>query len=380
MQSNRQFSRWCLLSAVMVCSVTMAVFVLQGPMYVANGAGQRKKIVARLPTERNEPLRIRTVRANGRRIISGRPYYSNDDWLNDLTVRIQNRSERTIMLAAIQLQFPRPAGSGGPIVIDDINYGNRDLLTRQAVPQERSDGLAPGQTADVKLSSNDLQAIKVALIENGYPLSIEKLSLRISSVIFDDDTMWMAGSRLERDPSDSKTWINVELTNLSKSTPALTSSKSPFDVNANNPESLSDQLKGRSWSFGFLSDGPTKALFLPISYRPIPAAQSGCYQFIGATNEDCGVPGHACTYRKAWVNQTFGGYYLADCSAICSSNCGWHSSKVENPCSGGGGGGSGGGGSGGGGENNTCSSDWDCDFGYSCNSEGYCEDDSMLNQ
>jgi hypothetical protein len=29
----------------------------------------------------------------------------------------------------------------------------------------------------------------------------------------------------------------------------------------------------------------------------------------------------------------YGGYYLADCSAQCSNSCGWHNSKVENPCS-----------------------------------------------
>lgn len=51
----------------------------------------------------------------------------------------------------------------------------------------------------------------------------------------------------------------------------------------------------------------------------------------------------------------------------------YRTTSVKNTCSGVGGGG-GGGGKGGGQEGDSCFSESDCDFGFSCNDSGYCDE------
>src|SRR5436305_15098386 len=75
------------------------------------------RTIARLPIERNEPVRIRVVRVKGEKVFHERTFVAEDDWLSWLTVTIKNRSDKAILSAAIDLQFPRPPGSEGRIAI-----------------------------------------------------------------------------------------------------------------------------------------------------------------------------------------------------------------------------------------------------------------------
>jgi hypothetical protein len=218
------------------------------------------------------------VKVKGRKIRSNERFASDEDWLSGLTINIKNRSDQAIRLAAIQLQFPRPSGSEGPIAIADIYYGNRALLTRLPIMSERSPGLAPGEAVDIELSDSELDAIEMMLGDTGYSASIETVDLRISNVIFEDDSMWEAGTRLQRDHNEPRTWSNVEFSSLTKTRLGT--------VSSSRGSSVRDGYK----LFGYPSPSPIERLF---SHAPASPPQSGCYQFVGATNEDCGVVGHA---------------------------------------------------------------------------------------
>ena len=384
MRFQRPISLWWWLGGGTIVAGLFVVSVFPGHMHAATATQEwRERTVRRLPVERNEPLAIRKVKVKGESAFSNRKFLSDEDWLIGLTIQIRNRSKQAILLAAIQLQFPRPSGSDGRILIDDIYYGNRALLRRPPTTADLSAGIAPGQTADIQLPATELEAIRMALAGTGYPSSIEKVNLRISSVIFEDDTMWGGGSHFKRDHNDPRTWVDPEPP-LAKAGSAPTSepTKSPLRNGTTFGPQTNQRFRTSDWSFSNPSPSPLQRLFSHASYRTASPPQSGCFRYLPPTYPSCDVVGHTCTYRKARVTSESGGYYLGACSALCSGDCGWHDSQVENPCSPGGGGAGGGGEGGGGGGydgNGSCYTDSDCDFGYYCGDGFMCTEDEFLN-
>jgi len=70
-----------------------------------HGAQQpiKHRTIARLPLERNEPVRIRAVKVKDIRVRHGQKFVADDDWLSGLTVTVKNRTDKTITFAAIDL-------------------------------------------------------------------------------------------------------------------------------------------------------------------------------------------------------------------------------------------------------------------------------------
>lgn len=169
----------------------------------------RERVIRRLPVEQNEPIGLTQVKVNGERVFAKKAFLADDQWLKGLVISVKNRSDKLILFASIQLQFPRPTGSQDPMVIDDMFYGNRALQTRPPTPDERLTGIAPGETVEIRLSEQQYVDLTQLLIMTNYSLSVEKVDLRIDSVIFEDDTMWTRGAITRRDPSDPSTWRNV---------------------------------------------------------------------------------------------------------------------------------------------------------------------------
>jgi hypothetical protein len=210
--------------------------LLLGAFYVAARAHEpsqliQQRSIARLPIERNEPVSIRAVKVNGRKVFRNKKFVADDDWLRGLTIDIKNRSNKVILFATIQLQFPRPPGSEGQIAVDEIFYGNYELFIRQPSAAERLQGIAPGETAEIKLASDEVEGIRILLAGNGYPASPERLDLRIGMVVFDDNTMWERGSRLRRDENSPRHWAAIEQPASSNRTSFETStSKTSFEA------------------------------------------------------------------------------------------------------------------------------------------------------
>lgn len=152
---------------------------------------------------------------------------------------------------------------------------------------------------------------------------------------------------------------------------------------AKSESSSQSDLAGRwslSSSFGCLP-GMT-SFFLPVSYSSQPPTT--CNEWLGSTYPGCGSYrwcGAECRYVQDSLTTTAGNYFLGQGAALCETvacpgDSGnqpctntYRTTWVKNTCSGGAGGGGGGGGgledfNNGYGE--SCSSDWDCDFGYTC--------------
>lgn len=82
---------------------------LLGTTDVGSKASSLKQVsFSRLPREKNEPIRIRAVKVKGRKLRSNENFFSNGDWLDDLTITIENRTNKRILFASIDLIFSAP--------------------------------------------------------------------------------------------------------------------------------------------------------------------------------------------------------------------------------------------------------------------------------
>jgi len=363
------------LCLVILTSLAFGIFYASRKV---RGAQQNTKYrnIARLPIERNEPIRIRVVKVKGAKVFNRQKFLAGDDWLGGLTVTIKNRSEKAIVFAAIDLQFPRPLGSEGRIAIDEVEYGNRALLTRRARTDERLSRIAPGQSVDLALPPLQVNAIGFLLTATGYPASIETLNLRVGHVIFEDDTMWYGGSYRQRDPTDSTIWVNEEQSAKNHSSER---GRVRSVMGSTRSNGLSkDGLAGRwNLSTSFEELAGTKALFSPVAY--ITKAPTACFDLGPTAYPGCGTYrwcGGECRIVKDTLTTDPGNYYLLPASGRCraidcvtgvNQDCTTTQDTVAaNACTGVGGGGGGGGPVGFDNSEQSCTSDWDCDFGYHC--------------
>jgi hypothetical protein len=167
----------------------------------------RERTISRLPVEQNELIGLTAVKVNGERVFAKKPFLADDEWLKGLVVSVKNRSDKRILFVSVQLQFPRPIGSQETLSIFDISYGAWALQTRPPTNEERLTGIAPGETMEIRMSEQRYNSLRQFLNETLYPSSIDKVDLRINSVIFEDDTMWTRGTEARRDPSDPTSWV-----------------------------------------------------------------------------------------------------------------------------------------------------------------------------
>lgn len=183
-----------------------ASIFLENPRFIVSAVRQQARLIHRIPVEEGEPIVITNVKVNGKEISLDDEFTAADDWMKSLVITVKNRSDKRILFVSLGLRFPRPPGSQEKISISDMPYGNEELLARAPTQQERSAGFSPGQSVDIQLNPKTFEDLKNFLSATGYPLSIDTLDVKISQVIFMDDTMWAGGRVRRRDSKDPSSW------------------------------------------------------------------------------------------------------------------------------------------------------------------------------
>ena len=164
--------------------------------------GQEKERAIEIYKWRNEPIKLLSVKVDGKEIVSKEKFVNKrDDWFSGLTVEVENTSDKTIANIRIALGFPNePVLKGNP-ARDYIAYGTREL----SEPNLSEPPLKPGEKAVLKIK--DYESLRDFLDRVGHSKDIGgELRIDIESVLFTDDTMWSAGQILRRDPDDPKIW------------------------------------------------------------------------------------------------------------------------------------------------------------------------------
>lgn len=275
-----------LITLISICVMLGAHIFIRDSSYAAGAVQQpRGRLIKQLPISGNHPLVITEMKVNGRPVSFGEKFDADDDWLKNLVISVENRSDKRILFASIQLQFPRPPGFHEKISLSDIPYGNREIEIRPPTQAERLVGIAPGQTVNMQLTSERFNGAREMLVATGYGSSIDNVHLRVNSVIFEDDTMWKMGRILQRDPNEAGRWNVVQSDSTGVGNSTSLRSRKPRLVTSRlfgaNPS-----VRGLYWS---LHNRSIERLFSHVFSRSASPPQTVCFDYLtrSAPNAAC---------------------------------------------------------------------------------------------
>jgi hypothetical protein len=167
----------------------------------------KKKTISRWPTRLVYPVDITELKTKGKAVKADEEFDGDTDWLQNLTFKLKNKSDKTITYIVLDIDFPETRAVGdGSISQHQITLG-RD-------PENKFGGtplnFLPGESMEVPLAP-EYNSIKTSL---GRRLPLENVSnvlVRLHQVMFDDETLWSSGNLYRRnpDPNGYPKWIQI---------------------------------------------------------------------------------------------------------------------------------------------------------------------------
>ena len=152
----------------------------------------------------NEPIAITDIKVADKAISFGDKLDGDEDWLKDVSFKIKNISDKPIVYAEIDLEFPETKSSGN-LMVYPIQLGQRPgLPNRNQEPLY----LPPGETLDIQLPSK-YDAIKRFINHRQQMSDIHRGVVRIGFVVFSDMTGWDTGTALRQDPHKPTRFIPI---------------------------------------------------------------------------------------------------------------------------------------------------------------------------
>jgi hypothetical protein len=343
------------LLAVLFFMVTFALKLTSSAVVASNQLQEQNaqsfRVLRNFPGFKNTPIRISSVKYNKNELALDSKFLADDQWLKQIDVEMENISGKNIIAVEFVFLVDVP-GRPNPVGLP-VSYGTVDIISDNYTKR----GVIPGiEGADALGKFNSFRKIVQggksvltvrqdtfdALKESVDSLAlITSASLYISSVVFDDKTMWKGGEILVPDESSPELWVPQQDTSTSKGQLPFKSAPSSIDTAAcicGAPQTNNNEVC--------------------CSVNEVPGGS--CASFYHHDTLNCNSGNSKCTtYDSVWHCKCF------EPREACR-NCAY------SPCdSGGGGGGCA-----------TCSSQGDCDspncpigMGYWCDTGmngGYC--------
>ncbi len=148
------------------------------------------------------PVKITLIKTKKRAIEDNKKFTDDDDWLQGLTLRVNNRSDKIVTYVGVHLGFDRTADqesglpAGWPL---DHGFDPFRLDPEDAIPAPTIVPIASGSDAEIILTDNDYAELRKSLAEIGFPASRKRVSLDVDVVGFSDGTAWNMGHLFRRD-------------------------------------------------------------------------------------------------------------------------------------------------------------------------------------
>lgn len=164
----------------------------------------RKKTIEKAFT-RNDVVEFSQIRVAQKLVEPGKPFDEDDEWLNKVSVRVRNISNKPIVYLSVNFDFPETKSTGSQMTYP-VSFGQQP---GSRFPQKKDPlFMMPGDSFEISLLP-DYAKMK-SFVERRHQISqIKKAELRVHFVIFADRTGWAAGNFYKQDPNDPDHYINV---------------------------------------------------------------------------------------------------------------------------------------------------------------------------
>jgi hypothetical protein len=211
-QKGRKLMR-ALLNGLMV----IALFGLGLPAVTHTYSQQTRERVIEKAFQPNEPMDLEDVQVrgalNGRESVKiGTKFHGDEDWLKGLTVRLKNKSGKSIVYAEVYVYVPTSETEDKPIRLS-LRYGVIPLSPSDTITLGQSKSISHGASVTLALSDDEYDQAKGILREKNAKVDFTRTEMRIGMVVFDDDSAWKNGREIRRDPSNPLRWSVLEKPN-----------------------------------------------------------------------------------------------------------------------------------------------------------------------
>jgi hypothetical protein len=153
------------------------------------------------------PVKIVLVKSKIGELATDKKISAGDDWLQGLTIRVHNDSDKPVNSVSIDLHFPWPEPQSGELdFLAPIEYGRNPFRPSEHEFLPEGELIFPGQTRDIPLTDEEYDALRRNLDSLKFPAVIKEVILRVRTVGFSDGTVW-SGSIFRRDPNNPGKWI-----------------------------------------------------------------------------------------------------------------------------------------------------------------------------
>jgi hypothetical protein len=155
----------------------------------------------------NCPVKIRLVKTKKRIVRTNEEFSDDDDWLQGLSLRAINRSDKTVTYVGVDLVFRKTKDqTAGMPAAFRLNYGSDPLWLEPGdpIPAPTVKPIGPGEEAEIVLTDYLHDQLKDYLARTGFFPNHTNLELDIRVLGFSDETMWNLGKWLKRDPTQLK--------------------------------------------------------------------------------------------------------------------------------------------------------------------------------
>jgi hypothetical protein len=176
-----------------------------------------------------DPVKIVELLVNGKPVQHGVPFEAGNDWLQNTSVVVQNRSSKVLTCVQISIEFPElrdQSDSSGPVVMTSVTVGvipEHQLYTTSGdkinVTQQPAININPGQTVQIPISIS-LATIK-SIVEPHRSISgVTQSQIWITKAFFADQTRWALGLYARPDPHVPGKYDSISLGEFTNSSTA----------------------------------------------------------------------------------------------------------------------------------------------------------------
>jgi hypothetical protein len=185
-------------------------------------------------TYESEPLKISSLEIANKKIQIDDEFYADDNWLRDLEVEVENVSGKTItsfeLIASVRIKNrDKPVG----LVLNfntrkEISYQpDSGLTARHIFETEKTEYMPSFAKVKTRIPAWSYEFLIRQLRDKDTLSNINKATIFISSVIFEDKTGWAGGRLLKQNPNQPNIW-NIPTANN------LENLKSNFEIDKSN--------------------------------------------------------------------------------------------------------------------------------------------------
>lgn len=165
-------------------------------------ASKPSKYIGKYRVYPNEPVVIEGVKVKGNPVNINSKIISDESWLNGLSFKVRNISNKNIVYISLEIIFPETK-TDQPVLAFPLRYGTKPLQPNQA---SNLNSLVPNQETEFIISGSQYENIK-RFIEHRTPVAnINAATIDVVFVMFADDTGWATGSFMHRKPDAPTQW------------------------------------------------------------------------------------------------------------------------------------------------------------------------------